>query len=132
MKVTYQDQRKNPTTKVAHNMDAIRVLCEKAGIPANTEVRIRIRNGAGPYGFTSPVGKNAYRVVLNIRNAKDSLSDAARYVVNNTLLHELRHVAQGEESGWGSLSGSYEGWSEKEAREYGRTIKGQGEFFALT
>ena len=112
--------------------DLLRTLAEKAGIPEGTEVRVRFRSENGPYGYTKPVGHNAYRVVVNIRNKKSALSEGARYVVNNTLLHELRHVAQGCESGWHKLSHDYNGWSEKEARKYGRTIKGQAEFFAVS
>lgn len=130
--ITYTDQRKDTTTEISVNMDALQTLADKAGIPDGTEVRVRLRDGNGPYGFTSQIGANAYRVVINLRYSKANLSDAAQYVVNNTLLHELRHVAQGQESGWQALSGAYEGWSEKEAREYGRTIKGLSEFNALT
>jgi len=130
MEITYQDQRKSGT-EITVDLDALYILADKAGIPDGTEVRVRIRNGSGPYGFTSQIAKNTYRIVLNIRNPKASLSEGARYVVNNTLLHELRHVAQGQESGWASLSGDYQGWSETEAREYGRTIKGEAQFFAI-
>lgn len=131
MEITYQDQRKANTTEITADLDALYILAEKAGIPEGTEVRIRVRDENGPYGYTSQIAPNTYRVVINIRNNKAQLSDGARYVVNNTMLHELRHVAQGQESGWHSLSGDYHGWSETEARQYGRTIKGQGEFFAL-
>lgn len=132
MEITYQDQRKGQHTSVSVDEDVLRTLAEKAGIPEGTEVRVRIRNENGPYGYTKQIAPNTYRVVINIRNSKPALSEGARYVVNNTLLHELRHAAQGQESGWHSLSSSYEGWSETEARKYGRTIKGQSEFFALS
>jgi hypothetical protein len=131
MEITYQDQRKFKATNVDTDLDTIYILAEKAGIPEGTEVRIRIRNENGPYGYTKKISENVYRVVINIRNSKPWLTESAQYVVNNTLLHELRHVAQGQESGWQTLSGDYNGWSETEAREYGRTIKGQSEFFAL-
>lgn len=132
MEITYQDQRKTKTTSISMDEDLLRTLAEKAGIPAGTEVRVRFRSENGPYGYTKQLSKNVYRVVVNIRNSKPALSEGARYVVNNTLLHELRHVAQGQESGWHALSGSYEGWSETEARKYGRTIKGQSEFYAVS
>ncbi len=131
MEITYSDQRKSKRTGIDLDLDTLYILADKAGIPDGTEVRVRLRDGNGPYGFTSHLGNNTYRVVLNIRYTKLVLSEAAQYVVNNTLLHELRHVAQGQESGWKALSGSYDGWSETEAREYGRTIKGESEFFAL-
>ena len=131
MNLTFQDQRKNPTTEITADLDGLHILAEKAGIPDGTEVRIRLRSDDGPYGYTTQIAQGVYRVVINIRKKKNALSEGAQYVVNNTMLHELRHVAQGCESGWGSLSGAYEGWSETEAREYGRTIKGEAKFFAL-
>lgn len=134
MEITYQDQRKTQKTQLSVDWDNLYLLAEKAGVPEGTEVRVRVRTykmGA-PYGFSQQVGPNAYRVVLNLKYRKPQLSEGAQYVVNNTLLHELRHVAQGQESGWGSLSSAYDGWSETEAREYGQQVKDQSEFFALT
>lgn len=130
MEITYQDQRKTKATEISVDMDNLYILADKAGVPDGTEVRVRLRDGNGPFGFTTKHSWG-YRVVVNVRYHKHHLSDAAKYVVNNTLLHELRHVAQGQEKGWNALDGDYHGWSETEAREYGRTIKGQGEFFAL-
>lgn len=131
MEINYTDQRKDKATEITVDMDTLYILAEKAGIPDGTKIRFRLRDGNGPYGFTSKLGENEYRVVINLRYDKPQLSESAQYVVNNTVLHELRHVAQGEESGWHSLSGAYEGWSETEAREYGRTIKGEAVFYAL-
>ena len=133
MEITYQDQRKNPATKITADLDTLTVLAQKAGIPEGPEVRIRLRSGdGGRYGYTHQIAKDTYRIVIGIEYAKATLSEGAQYVVNNTLLHEMRHVAQGQESGWETLSSAYEGWSETEAREYGRTIKGQPEFNALS
>lgn len=128
--IDFSDQRTGGT-EISADLDRLYILADKAGIPDGIEVRIRLRSEIGPYGYTKKIGPKAYRVVINIRNPKAKLSDGAQYVVNNTLLHELRHVAQGEASGWHTLTGDYSGWSETEAREYGRTIKGQSEFFAL-
>lgn len=129
--ITYQDQRKSKNTEIVADLDGLYILADKAGIDLDgVDVRIRLRDGDGPYGFTTPLGGNAYRVVINIRYKKMVLSEAAKYVVNNTLLHELRHVTQMQ--GSRNLSHSYDGWSETEARKYGRTIKDQAEFFALS
>jgi len=128
--ITFQDQRQSKTTQIEADLDGLYILADKAGIDLNgADVRIRLRDGNGPYGFTTPLGNNTYRVVINIRYKKRYLSDDAKYVVNNTLLHELRHVTQMQ--GSKALSHSYDGWSETEARKYGRTIKDQAEFFAL-
>lgn len=130
MKITYQDQRKDKSTDLTIDQDVLRELAEIAGITEGTLVKVRVRDGNGPYGFTAPC-TGGYRVVLNVRYGKPELSAAARYVVNNTLLHELRHVGQGIESGWHKLSGSYDGWSETEARKVGRTIKGNEAAYAI-
>jgi len=133
--ITYQDQRKSQTTKIDADLDGLYILADKAGIDlSGVDVRIRLRDGNGPYGYTKPLGNNRYRVVINIRYKKSALSEAAKYVVNNTLLHELRHVTQMQASANGSksLSHDYDGWSETEARDYGKSIKGQAEFFALS
>lgn len=130
--LTFSDQRKSKSTEIKVDMDNLHILSEIAGVDLNgADVRVRLRDGDGPYGFTSQIGANAYRVVINIRYKKPFLSEGAQYVVNNTLLHELRHVAQGQQKGWNALSHSYEGWSETEAREYGRKIKEQADVFAL-
>ncbi len=133
--ITFQDQRASKTTTINADLDSLYILADKAGINLNgADVRIRLRDENGPYGYTKPLGNNTFRVVINIRYKKIALSDDAKYVVNNTLLHELRHVTQMQASAKGekSLSLDYEGWSETEARKYGRTIKGQAEFFALS
>ncbi len=129
--ITFSDQRKDKTTQIDADLDTLYILADKAGIDlGGADVRIRLRDGDGPYGFTSPLGGNAYRVVINIRYKKLVLSEAAKYVVNNTLLHELRHVTQMQ--GTKALSHDYDGWSETEARKYGHTLKGTTEFFALS
>lgn len=130
VEIDFADQRKGAVTKLDLDWHTLYLLATKAEVPEGTKIKLRIRNGSGPYGFTQRTS-DGYRVVLNIRYEKPQLSESAAYVVNNTLLHELRHVAQGELSGWHSLDSDYNGWSETEAREYGRTIKGQSEFFAL-
>lgn len=130
MQIDIQDQRKTKATALHIDAELVAHYCQVAGVdPA--KVKIRFRDGGGPYGFTAPCGGGKYRVVVNVRYGKAQLSESAAYVVSNTLLHELRHAGQGEERGWGALSGAYEGWSETEAREYGRKIKGHSEQYAV-
>jgi hypothetical protein len=128
--IDYSDQRSNKVTEIAVDMDNLYILCEKAGVPDGTQVRVRVRDEKGRYGFTEKHSWG-YRVVVNVNYSKPQLSEAAQYVVNNTLLHELRHVAQGAVVGWHKLSGDYHGWSEVEAREYGKKMQGEDEFYAL-
>lgn len=124
--VNIQDQRSVKTTKVSMSEAAIRAYCDIAAVDLSTagELKIRLRDHPGPYGFTQALTNGGFRVVLNVIYDKEVLSEAARYVLSNTLLHELHHVAQAQQMGWGSLDPSHDGWSETEAREYGRLIKG--------
>ena len=129
--INIKDQRKNPGTEINIDPALVEEYAKIAGIDhTDCVIKIRFRNGAGPYGFTGPC-TGGFRVVINIRNSKATLSEGAAYVVSNTLLHELRHAGQGQESGWHSLSGDYQGWSETEAREYGRKIKGNPAMYAV-
>jgi hypothetical protein len=130
--IDVQDQRKGSVPILHIDEDLIEAYCAIAGIDLTSGevVKIRFRDGDGPYGYTAPCS-GGYRVVINIRYQKVALSEAASYVVSNTLLHELRHVGQGQERGWAALSSSYEGWSEVEAREVGREIKGQSDMLAV-
>jgi hypothetical protein len=129
MQIDIADQRKDRTTSLSIDPEIVSDYCKLAGVdPA--KVRIRVRDEQGAYGYTRPVA-GGYRVVINIRYGKPQLSIEAAYVVSNTLLHELRHCGQGEERGWSALSGDYQGWSEVEAREVGRSIKGQTERYAI-
>lgn len=132
MTIDYQDQRKDKATEITVDADVLRRLAEMAGVTPGTLVKVRVRDGHGPYGFTKQIAPGAYRVVINVRYSKPKLSEAARYVVANTTLHELRHVGQGIEAGWHKLSNDYNGWSETAAREVGRSIKGRPEFYAFS
>lgn len=130
--IDIQDQRPADSIPVLQfDHDMVEAYCAVAGIdlPKVKSLKIRFRAGSGPYGYTNDLGGGRYRVVINIRYKKVALSEAARYVVNNTLLHELRHVAQMQ--GPTALSPAYEGWSETEAREFGRKVKGQTDFVAV-
>jgi hypothetical protein len=132
MDIQITDQRKGQVPVLVIDHDTVEAYCGMAGVDLSGPgtLKIRIRDGKGPFGFTAPCS-GGFRVVLNVRYSKLALSESASYVVSNTLLHELRHVAQGQEKGWSALSGDYHGWSEVEAREYGRMIKGQPEMAAI-
>ena len=60
-----------------------------------TEIRLRLRaqTHLGQQGSTTRIGPDAYRVVVCVAD-KPALADRHLYVVNNSLLHELRHVHQ--------------------------------------
>jgi len=129
MDISIVDQRQGARTAVTVDPVVVEEYCRIAGIDLSAPgiLKIRLRSDKGAYGFTTKHSWG-YRVVVQIRNPKRRLSEHASYVVSNTLLHELRHVAQGMLSGWHALSPDYHGWSEVEAREYGKMIFGKGPF----
>lgn len=132
MQIEITDQRKSQVPLLHIDNDVVEAYCGIAGVDLNQSgtLKIRLRDGNGPYGSTSPTS-DGYRVVINIRYSKLSLSESASYVVSNTLLHEIRHVAQFQEKGKNGLSGDYNGPDETEAREYGRKIKGDQSLYAI-
>lgn len=133
MHIDISDQREGDLPIIQIDRDLVEAYLGVAGVDLSGSgvVKIRIRKGrAGdPYGFTQPT-KDGYRIVINIRYHKLYLSEAASYVVSNTLLHEIRHVAQFQQKGL-SVSPQYDGVDEVEAREFGRLIKGQTEMYAV-
>lgn len=131
--IDIQDQRPAGSVPVLHiDTDLVEAYCAIAGVDLTTgeTIKIRFRSGSGPYGTTS-MTSTGYRIVINIRYKKVALSEAASYVVSNTLLHELRHVAQAQETEWALLDPAYNGWSETDARKYGRKVKGQSDMMAV-
>ena len=80
-------------------VDATRfdVALHAAGVTVapHTEIRLRLRaqTHPGQQGSTKRIGPDGLRVVVHVAD-KPSLADRHLYVVNNSLLHELRHVAQ--------------------------------------
>jgi hypothetical protein len=138
MRIDIADQRKgDKVVPLLHiDSDLVEAYCGLAGVDLSGSGTLKIRfrdwKPGLPYGHTeTPSADGSFRVVIHINYSKLSLSESASYVVSNTLLHELRHVAQGQEKGWGALSGDYHGWSETEAREYGRLIKGDQSMYAV-
>jgi hypothetical protein len=94
-----------------------------------TRIRLRLREQAHPgqQGLAQRIGPDRYRVVIHVA-PKDRLEDRHLYVLNNSLLHELRHVAQmqadpehGAKYLHQNLTVGYEANAfEVEARYYGR------------
>ena len=63
-----------------------------AGVKGGT-VKIVLADDTGGYGHARVLPDGTHQVVLSIA-AKDTYSPGSCYVMNNSLVHELRHVAQ--------------------------------------
>lgn len=101
-----------------------------------TEIRLRLRDQTHPgeQGATKRIGADAYRVVVCVA-AKPAFADRHLYVANNSLVHELRHVAQLQadpdfEANYAhhtATVGYHDNPYEVEARCYGRLADPTGE-----
>lgn len=128
--VDFADQRKKgPKVKV--DLDSLDAALEAAGVDTSKDplIKVRLRDVAkqGEQGSMRQIGPNAYRVIVKVV-PKDKLEDRHLYVMNNSLVHELRHVTQAQKTkGFGSVYsamtkkfGYYKNPFEIEARFYGR------------
>ncbi|MEX2621926.1 MAG: hypothetical protein WD250_17060 [Egibacteraceae bacterium] len=95
--VHLRDDRPSGSPPLTVDADALDAALHAAGatVGPHTEIRLRLRpqTSPGQQGSTQKVGPDAYRVVVHVA-AKPALADRHLYVVNNSLVHELRHVQQ--------------------------------------
>ena len=96
--LTVTDRRKASRT-VKHPLvldtEALDIACALTGVDLCTgeTILIELRDGEnGKQGFARRTAKG-FKVVLYVAK-KDHYEDRHHYVVNNSLAHELRHVAQ--------------------------------------
>lgn len=133
MNVTIEDQRKNQTTAIAVDADLVNAYMDEVNLDQTEPVKLKIRirdKDHTPYGYMKRTS-SGYRVVVICTYTKPALSEAASYVVSNSLRHELRHVAQYQEEAAGGRKFDYNAWAETEAQAYGRQIKGQTDRYAI-
>lgn len=124
--VTVKDRRTASGKPVAVNVDALKAAMDASEVgPGNIE--IRISNKEGVYGHAQVKPDGTHVVTINAKD-KAYYPPAAAYVMNNSLVHELRHVTQAQTvpnfgSAYAAQSAS-EGYTdnkyEVEARSYGR------------
>lgn len=78
----------------AHGMDAaIRAAGVRVSPGMRIRLRLRIQSQPGEQGSARRVGPDDYRLVVHVA-PKGKLEDRHLYVLNNSLIHELRHVRQ--------------------------------------
>lgn len=93
-----KDRRKD-TRQAKHPLvldrEALDIAAAVAGVDlAGCTIKVRIKDGdAKAQGQARRIGPNAFLVTLRVAK-KDAYLDRHHYVVNNSLVHELRHVAQ--------------------------------------
>lgn len=97
--LTVRDLRKT-SRQAKHQLlldqEALDIACAVVGVDlcAGQPVLIELRDGDGKkQGYARPTSRGGFKVVVYVAK-KDAYQDRHLYVVNNSLLHELRHVAQ--------------------------------------
>ena len=121
-------QAKNP---LHTDTEALEIAMAIAGVEVTPnlviKVRVKDQRSAGQQGEAKRIGPEAFLVKIRVAG-KGHYEDRHHYVLNNSLIHELRHVAQMQQDeafgakyakanatvGYGSNP------YEVEAREYGR------------
>lgn len=95
--IDLRDDRPPGCAPLAVDTDALDAALHAAGVAvgADTQIRLRLRpqTASGQQGSTRKIGPDTYRVIVHVA-AKPVLADRHLYVVNNSLVHELRHVHQ--------------------------------------
>ena len=91
--VTVKDRRGNGAPAVNIHPAALTEAVNAAGITGPANVEVRLSNKESVYGYARRKSDGTDQVVIAIKD-KDSYPAAAGYVVNNSLVHELHHVAQ--------------------------------------
>lgn len=95
--VDVRDDRPAGATPLQVDAGALDVAIAAAGVTvsASTVIKLRLRpqTQPGQQGSARRLGADQYRIVVHVAT-KPAFTDHHLYVVNNSLLHELRHVAQ--------------------------------------
>lgn len=95
--VDVRDDRPAGATPLTIDADALDAAITAAGVTvsAHTLIKLRLRPQTQPsqQGSTRGLGADRYRIVVHVAS-KPAFADHHLYVINNSLLHELRHVAQ--------------------------------------
>jgi hypothetical protein len=95
--VDLRDDRPSGSAPLVVDPDGMDAAIRAAGVQVGPETRIRLRlraqSYAGEQGSAAQVGPGDYRLVVHVA-PKDKLEDRHLYVLNNSLIHELRHVRQ--------------------------------------
>lgn len=129
--IRFRDDRPPGCVPIRVDPEAMAAALEAAGVVVGprTEIRLRLRPQARPgqQGSARRIGPDRYRIVIHVA-PKDQLEERHLYVLNNSLIHELRHVAQmqadphhGAKYLHQNLTVGYAGNAyEVEARWYGR------------
>jgi len=98
--VDFEDQRSSPGAKVEIDPERLNAAMLAAGVVGskNLKIKLRIRDQAkaGQQGMAQKIGPEEYRVVISVA-PKARLENNHLYVLNNSLVHEMRHVAQHQE-----------------------------------
>jgi hypothetical protein len=94
-KTDIEDQRKPGAPPIHLDADRFEAAATAVGIDISkvNSIKLRFRDLGQHQGVTQNLGGGNFRVVVGIKR-KPAYEDRHLYVVNNSLVHELRHVTQ--------------------------------------
>lgn len=94
--VDFQDQRRTPGQRLRLDADALDCVLAVTGVHTQGDLRVRLRlrdQHGGGQGLCQRLGHRDFRVIVAVA-PKPAYDHHHLYVLNNSLIHELRHVAQ--------------------------------------
>jgi hypothetical protein len=124
--VTIKDKRSASGKAVALHIQAVQAALDASEVGAGN-IELHISNSEDVYGHARVLPDGTHVVTVNVKD-KETYAPAAAYVMNNSLVHELRHVHQAQNTPhWSSkynmettINGYTDNKYEVEARSYGQ------------
>lgn len=94
--IDFRDDREGEATPLRIDEERLNAALDAAQVDTHgIEVRLRLRTqtDTNHQGFCKRIREGVYRVVVYVAD-KEAFEDRHLYVINNSLVHELRHIAQ--------------------------------------
>lgn len=95
--VTVKDRRGAGAQPMVIHPQALTAALDAAGVTGPANVEVRLSNQESVYGYARQKKDGTHQVVVAIKD-KDHYPAGAGYVINNSLCHELHHVAQRQQT----------------------------------
>lgn len=92
--VIIKDQRSDSGNNIAFNLEGFRDALDAADVGPG-KIELYISNDEEVYGHARVLPDGTHIVTVNVKD-KETYPPAAAYVMNNSLVHELRHVHQAQ------------------------------------
>lgn len=93
--ITVTNRRNHAHTDLRLDPDTLLNVAHRVGISGSPKIDITLKHkqSFGDQGSCTKINPNHYAITVYVMD-KDTMSPAALYAINNSLIHELRHVTQ--------------------------------------